>query len=266
MQLFPTKQTNSYGRSMITRFAIGHENLIGRASVVVDDRLQPSYKKFSQTLRAAERHLPPYNIVKEMEDQDIMLSNMIRDACTACDDHLDAHIMRFRELRQKHPNHEPCWAEQYEVSKMMSNHEKVIAKARKWVDDEPPAHALHYRSLMRRTPFTRGGFPRPVRPSKTTSKRKNLSERSLLPARRVFSSLGDEIGQMAGGPDWRAPPSAPSKSPTRAQTVCEARAHTVPQLEYTRHKILEEKFGKRPHWALADIDDLGFLNSQQQLS
>jgi len=185
---FPVVQTNSYGRDMLKKYSRAHDTLVQSAPVVVHDKIDPIYSKQMEILHKAERFRPSYNIMKQRHDDDIVMSNLIRDAGTACDHHLDAHVLRFRELRRKHPNHKPCWAEQYEITKTMSSHEEIIKKSRKWIDDEPPRHALHYRTLLRRTPFTKGGFPRKQQlPTKKTPKLPK-KKKDLLPSRRTSQS------------------------------------------------------------------------------
>merc|ERR1712054_229613 len=225
MQLFPVKQTNSYGRTMINKYAKSHDKLVMSAPIVVDDKVKPIYIKQMDILHKAERFRPSYNIMKERHDDDIVMANLIRDARTACDDHLDGHVLRFRELRQKHPNHMPGWAEKYEMTKSMEMHEAVIRKARKWVDDEPPRHALHYRTLLRRTPFTKGGFPRKRVVSPKKILRRGRSKQDLLPGRRA-SACGSEFVE----PEFSEPP--------RSKTADSA----------------DPRLGV-PHWADADDGD-----------
>lgn len=159
-QLFPVSMSNSYGRIMIGKQMKTHDHLIMRAPPVVGDKIKPIFMRQMKILHKAERFRPSYNIMKQRHDDDIVMANLIRDARCTSENQLDGHILRFRELRAKHPNHMPGWLEQYEVGQTMEIHEQVIKKARKWIDNEPPRRALHYRQVLRRTPYTKGGFPR----------------------------------------------------------------------------------------------------------
>jgi len=190
-RLFPVEQTNSYGRVMIQRQKEIHDDLIGRAPLVVQDRVEPIYMKQLQVLHKAERFKPSYNQMKQRQDDDIVMSNLIRDAKCTSVNKLDGHILRFRELRQKHPNFIPGWLKRYEDKKSMEVHDDIIRKSRKWIDDEPPVRALNYRSVLQKTPFTRGGFPRIINtvPSRRKRRRCKKSRQQSLPLRRSASSM-----------------------------------------------------------------------------
>lgn len=227
-QLFPVSQTNSYGRIMIDKQMRTHDHLIQKAPTVVSDRVRPIYMKQMDILHKAERFRPSYNIMKQRHDDDIVMANLIRDAQCTCENQLDGHILRFRELRQKHPNHMPGWLEQYEVGKSMEIHEQVVKHARKWIDDEPPKRALHYREVLRKTPYTKGGFPR-IMPVKGTrrKRRKKPKAAELLPERRSVMSRERTMAQSRTSFDGDAETSE--------------RGSPVPQ-------------GNKPHWALDPND------------
>jgi len=188
-RLFPVENTNSYGRVMIERQREIHDDLIGRAPTVVSDKVLPIYMRQMQVLHKAERFKPSYNQMKQRQDDDIVMTNLIRDAKCTSINQLDGHILRFRELRQKHPNFIPGWLKRYEDGKSMEVHDQIIKKSRKWIDDEPPVRALNYRSVLQKTPFTRGGFPRII---STVPRRKRRRGKkgsgSSLPPRRSASS------------------------------------------------------------------------------
>lgn len=188
IQLFPVSQTNSYGRIMIAKQMETHDHLISSAPTLVNDKVDPIYMRQMDVLHKAERFRPSYNQMKKRHDDDIVMSNLIRDAKCTCENRLDGHILRFKELRQKHPNFIPGWLKRYEDQKSMEVHEDVIKKARKWIDDEPPRRALHYRSVLKKTPFTKGGFPRIVNtmPPRRARRRKKKARGSPepLPPRR----------------------------------------------------------------------------------
>jgi len=154
----------------------------------------------------------------------IVMANLIRDAKCTSENKLDAHILRFRELRQKHPNHMPGWLEQYETNKTMEIYEHCVKKARKWIDDEPPRRALHYRQVLRRTPHTRGGFPRINCSRPKRSKRRKPKNAELLPGRRTSHSFAHSSGDETETPEC---------SPDRSKSV-------------------EPRLGKKAHWALAE--------------
>merc|ERR1712086_199024 len=139
--------------------------------------------------------------MKQRADDDIVMAQLIRDAKGRCEHKLDDHVERFRELRQKHPNHLPNRQEQYEIDKMVEMHERVVQRARNAIDNGKPKKALHYRSLMRRTPFTSGGFPRPVVLHSTLPKKRRRRRRKKadLPGRRT--SLGFTEDEERSGAD-----------------------------------------------------------------
>lgn len=235
--LFPVSMTNSYGRIMIGKQMRTHDHLIMAAPTLVEDKVDPIYMRQMEILHKAERFRPSYNIMKQRHDDDIVMANLIRDAVCTCENKLDAHILRFRELRQKHPNHMPGWLEQYEVGKSMEIHEDVVKKARKWIDDEPPRRALHYRQVLRRTPYTRGGFPRinaPM-PKRTRKRKKKKSQEGFLPGRRSSLST-QEIGSPNEADDEYSEAGSPM---ARSQSVEPDSAGLV---------------RKKPHWALADTN------------
>jgi len=188
-RLFPVEQTNSYGRVMIERQREIHDDLIGRAPLVVEDRVKPIYMKQLQVLHKAERFKPSYNQMKQRQDDDIVMTNLIRDAKCTSINRLDGHILRFRELRQKHPNFIPGWLKRYEDTKSMEVHDRIIQKSRKWIDDEPPVRALNYRSVLQKTPFTKGGFPRVVNTIPRRKRRRAKNSANSLPPRRSASSM-----------------------------------------------------------------------------
>jgi len=200
LQLFPVSQTNSYGRTIIGKQMKTHDHLVMKAPAVVIDRVHPIYMRQMDILHKAERFRPSYNVMKQRHDDDIVMANLIRDARCTCENQLDAHILRFRELRQKHPNHMPGWLEQYEVGKTMEIHENVVKKAKKWIDDEPPRRALHYRQVLRRTPYTRGGFPRIDVPLPKKKKgKKSETAQGLLPGRRTSLGFAESDGPLYDG-------------------------------------------------------------------
>lgn len=186
-QLFPVSQTNSYGRIMIAKQMDTHDELIMKAPAVVKDTIAPIYMRQMQVLRKAERYKPSYNQMKQRHDDDIVMSNLIRDARSTCGARLDPHVLRFKELRQKHPNFMPGWLKRYEDQKSMEVHETIIKKARKWIDDEPPARALHYRSVLKKTAFTKGGFPR-IPQTMPRPRRRRRKKQAALPPRRGTAS------------------------------------------------------------------------------
>jgi len=188
-RLFPIEQTNSYGRVMLDRQREIHDDLIGRAPLVVEDRVKPIYMKQLQVLHKAERFKPSYNQMKQRQDDDIVMTNLIRDAKCTSVNRLDGHILRFRELRQKHPNFIPGWLKRYEDTKSMEVHDRIILKSRKWIDDEPPVRALNYRSVLQKTPFTKGGFPRVVNTMPRRKRRRAKNSANSLPPRRSASSM-----------------------------------------------------------------------------
>merc|ERR1712166_962392 len=152
-----------------------------------------------QVLHKAERFRPSYNQMKQRHDDDIVMSNLIRDAKSTCTNRLDGHILRFKELRQKHPNFVPGWLKRYEDQKAMEVHETIIKKARKWIDDEPPQRALHYRSVLKKTAFTKGGFPRILLNTMPKPRRRRRKKQSTpLPPRRGPDDPGHTYmeGQM----------------------------------------------------------------------
>lgn len=188
-QLFPVSQTNSYGRIMIAKQMDTHEDLVAKAPTIVNAKVAPIYMRQMQVLHKAERFKPSYNQMKQRHDDDIVMANLIRDAKCTCTNRLDPHILRFKELRQKHPNFIPGWLKRYEDQKSMEVHENIIKKARKWIDDEPPARALHYRSVLKKTPFTRGGFPRIQQPKVRRRRRgRRKAQNTSLPPRRNTAS------------------------------------------------------------------------------
>merc|ERR1711907_76547 len=202
-QLFPVSQTNSYGRVMIAKQMETHDDLVSRAPTIVNDKVDAIYMRQMQILHKAERFRPSYNQMKQRHDDDIVMSNLIRDAKCTCENRLDGHILRFKELRQKHPNFVPGWLKRYEDQKSMEVHEEIIRKARKWIDDEPPSRALHYGSVLKKTPFTRGGFPRIANTMPKARRRKkgrkkrnaaNASPEPLPPRRGTASRPGSRIG------------------------------------------------------------------------
>merc|ERR1711988_104964 len=113
-RLFPVTQTNSYGRIMLARQMEIHDELLQKAPVLIDDKMDPIYLRQMQVLRKAERWKPSYNQMKRRQDDDIVMTNLIRDAQCTCSNRLDGHIMRFRELRQRHPNYIPGFLKKYE--------------------------------------------------------------------------------------------------------------------------------------------------------
>jgi len=235
--LFPVSQTNSYGRIMIGKQMRTHDHLIMKAPHLVEDKVASIYMRQMEILHKAERFRPSYNIMKQRHDDDIVMANLIRDASCTCENKLDAHILRFRELRQKHPNHMPGWLEQYEVGKSMEIHENVVKKARKWIDDEPPRRALHYRQVLRRTPYTKGGFPRINGPMPSSTKKKKKKKKKgahddLLPGRRSSLST-QEIDSPHDGDDEYS--EAGSPMPPMSQSM-------------------ESQGSRKPHWALADAN------------
>lgn len=176
---------------MIAKQMDTHEELVAKAPTVVNDRVAPIYLRQMQVLHKAERFKPSYNQMKQRHDDDIVMANLIKDARCTCENRLDGHILRFKELRQKHPNFVPGWLKRYEDAKSMEVHETIIKKARKWIDDEPPTRALHYRQVLKKTPFTRGGFPRIVtmpKPKPRRRRRKKRAPAQTLPARRTTAS------------------------------------------------------------------------------
>merc|ERR1711907_396716 len=181
VQLFPVSQTNSYGRIMIAKQMETHDDLVSRAPTIVNDKVDAIYMRQMQILHKAERFRPSYNQMKQRHDDDIVMSNLIRDAKCTCENRLDGHILRFKELRQKHPNFVPGWLKRYEDQKSMEVHEEIIKKARN----------------------TRGGFPRIVNTMPKARRRKkgrkkrhaaNASPEPLPPRRGTASRPGSRIG------------------------------------------------------------------------
>ena len=157
---FPVNSTNSYGRMMIKEQMRVHDELIESAPTLIDTKVAPVYLRQMEIQHAQERWRPSYNEQKRRADDDILLANLIRDSHHMLDDRLDAHILRFREHRAKNPRHKLSWLQAFTLKKANETHDQVIRDSQKWVDDEPPKVALHYRKILRRTPFTKGGFPR----------------------------------------------------------------------------------------------------------
>jgi len=155
-----------------------HDDLIGRAPLVVEDRVKPIYMKQLQVLHKAERFKPSYNQMKQRQDDDIVMTNLIRDAKCTSVNRLDGHILRFRELRQKHPNFIPGWLKRYEDTKSMEVHDRIILKSRKWIDDEPPVRALNYRSVCRDRQDSAGSYT-----LRLTGSSKNSIYKRRLPSR-----------------------------------------------------------------------------------
>jgi len=137
-----------------------HDELLESAPILVENKIDPVYMRQMEILHNQERWRPGYNEQKRRIDDDILLSNLIRDAAPQLDCRLDAHILRFREHRAKNPRHKLSWLQAFTLKKENSIKDKLIKDSKKWVDDEPPKVALHYRKILRRTPFTKGGFPR----------------------------------------------------------------------------------------------------------
>ena len=126
------------------------------------------------------------------------------------------------------------------LKKANATHDQVIAESKKWVDDEPPKVALHYRKILRKTPFTRGGFPR-IDSFKPKEKRKSpetwkpaAKGSPCLPGRRgnpIPNDLSEEMIQQE---------ELDRLAQSRTQT---AMASTMP---------LPTGFKKKPHWALTN--------------
>jgi len=156
-----------------------HEHIIRKARHQIDDRIPHVFLHVSETMKAACKYKPSYQLMKQREEDDKVLSGLIRDTRGRCDHQLDKHTEHFRMLRKMKPNHLPSTATLYELQKSMETHEHVIRKARKWIDNEKPVKALHHRKIMQSTPYTIGGYPRP--PKLQVTKKKGRRSRNVQP-------------------------------------------------------------------------------------
>lgn len=181
---FGLSRTNPYGRSLLARQSQFHDKLVADAWMappIVEDKVLPIYMKQMETLHKAERFKPSYNQMKERLAQDLVMTQLLRDARPTSRHTLHKHTLKFRELRSRHPAYEPTFLEKYETTRTMKFHDKILEGSTKWVDDQLAGHIRAFKKKLSATAFTRGGFPR-LAPTK--AKRRKRRGRGLTKPRQ----------------------------------------------------------------------------------
>jgi len=162
MMGFGVEMTTTHGRAMIERQRYLHVDMVGRAPTVVEDRVLPIYMRQMKILHEAERFKPSFNQMKARQEEDSVMTNLLRDARPTSSHRLDMRTVNFRELRRNHPNFTDSALVKHDATRNMEVHNDIIKQSKKWIDDRLPKKVTKFRNKLQATKFTKGGFPRIV--------------------------------------------------------------------------------------------------------